>query len=821
MTTEKDIPFSEDTATIIIGGGPMGFGLAEVLQKNLSHFYLWVSDGFLYRKWKDHYSIEIEGLIFTKPRNLTLVNGYDFFHKHSLLIIFALPSRQFEETCENIFLNLNPKFHYNFVLVTKGFLNNANRRKYGVYTFHQLIQELQKKHQIDGNLAILSGPSLLYDIIHKNHIFLDVATHSKELYEILKQIFHQPFIHFSSHTDLLTAELGAILKNPISILVGMISVLPNCGSSMMGEIASRGFLEMMELAKSLGANSELLLKRSGLSDFMSAVFSPHSRNREYGRQFTEKLLKGQSKLNLLEQIQMFLMPSYFIEKEIMMSQNLAEGGLMITPILEIAKEKNIELPLYKMLYHILLRKNAPQDVLMLLSEKEIKFSQLPVLRKKKRIELVASGRMISNVLKERILKKIMYTPNMHARIKRQSSHIISSLERRKEKALKQNLMKDVKNFEQEILLWKELEQSKPEEEILKIEAIVEFYISNIVDYFIAPIRTFLIYFVMPFRLLIGKFRRGSIGPFVGGHVKEAKEVVDKYPVFYAPTHKSHLDSVELAYGLFFQGLPIPRVAAASVLMSNPIWGAFLRSLGAYVVDRENTKNILYLEVLSQYNVMMLESGIPALAYPEGTRSRNGMFQSIKTGLLSTAIDAYRESGKEVAVIPLAISHQWVPEDLLFTNQTKKVSFFTYATRRGKVYFDFGKPILVSRFAKYDNPTEEIAKIILKEWKYHFRVQEHFVISKLLYEHPGKDTEEELKKEIEKFVKTYPGTITTKNVEVLFKNGIKILKKRSIIKETSKGFEILNPYLLEYYGNMIPEFTEEDIAYIKENENNEN
>lgn len=818
-TNHKNNPIESNKEVVIIGGGPMGFAVSEIIEKNLDEFYLWFPDTISYRKWRNENIIKINSYEFFVPKNLKLTTGYEFFKDKSLIIIFALPSRQFEEIVEMIFEYLNPNNQYDFVLITKGFLNFHNRKKYGVYVFHQMIQELQKKYKIEGNLAVMAGPSLLYDIIHKNYILFDIALHSLDFYHLLKIIFNQPYINFSSHNDLLSAELSAILKNPIAILHGMVSALPQVGSSLLGELSAKAFLEMLTFAKELGANEKILLGRSGLSDFMSTVFSPYSRNRNYGKQFTENLLKGTNKPTLIDQIQLFLTPSYYIEKEVLSSQNAAEGGLAISPIIEIAKEKNLDLPLFKLLYNIFLRKNSPEDVLNILIDKEIKHSNIPVLRKRGKVEIVASGRMIAKALKDRVLKKITITPGMQNRIKRQVPHIISSLEKRIQKAKKQKLKKDEKNFEIEIKLWQKLEKCKPEEETYYLEKIIEFYIDNMVDYFIAPIRSLIIYLVMPFRFFLGKFQRGSIGPFVGGHLEDVKKIIKMYPVFYAPTHRSHLDTVELTYALYFKGFPIPRAAAASVLMSNPLWGAFLRSLGAYVVDRENTRNILYLEVLTQYTTMMLESGIPALAYPEGTRSRDGQFQQIKTGLLSTAIDAFRESGREIAIIPITISHEWVPEDLYFTNQAKDTSFFTYGFRRGRVYFDFGKPILVSKFIHSDEPTAAISKIILKEWKYHFRVQEHFIICKLLYNHLGKDNKQELLKEIEVFVKSYPGEMVTRDINKIYKKGIKLLKKRNIIKETSTGFEIINPSLLEYYGNMIPEFNPDDIEYIKKYEKN--
>ncbi|GIX40286.1 MAG: hypothetical protein KatS3mg129_0019 [Leptospiraceae bacterium] len=161
-----------------------------------------------------------------------------------------------------------------FVLITKGFLNFHNRKKYGVYVFHQMVQKLQKKHNIEGNIAVMAGPSLLYDIINKNYILFDIALNSVDFYNLLKIIFHQPYIYFSSHNDLLSAELGGILKNPVAILQGMVSSLPSVGSSILGELSAKAFMEMLTFAKELGASEKILFGRSGLSDFMATVFSP-------------------------------------------------------------------------------------------------------------------------------------------------------------------------------------------------------------------------------------------------------------------------------------------------------------------------------------------------------------------------------------------------------------------------------------------------------------------------------------------------------------------------------------------------------------------
>lgn len=789
--------------TTVVGGGPMGLAVASLIARNVRRAYLWVPDARTYKKWKRERYLQVGEYSFTVPFNVEIITGYDHFKEGSHFLFLTIPSRQYEEVVETILYHLDRSLPHFAANITKGFLSSFSRRKRRCYLFHQLLYSLRKQHHLNLSVALVTGPSLLYDIIHNNYVFFVVASDDPSMTQPIVDRLNGERIHWSATDDIIGAEVGGIMKNPLVILGGMVEALPHVTSSLLGELMASGFTEMKKLNAALGGREETILGRSGLADLAATYFSPHGRNRSYGRSFTEKLIRGELSPNLIDQIQLFLAPSLFIEREVLSSKNLAEGGLAITPIIEIASEFNIDLPLNRVLYDIFLRRKSPEDIITLLTGKTERRNRIPVLKKKGRVELIASGRMISDHLRERILHRITLTRGMQARIKKQSGHIISSLEKRRAKALHKKQRNDAKNFGRELMLWKELAECREEEELQYIEQLVRFYADSIADYYVPAARTMLMRFVSPFRWILGGFRRGSVGPIVNGRIREIRKLVDNYPVFYVPTHRTHIDSVELVYGLFFKGFPLPRFAAASILMSNPIWGAFLKSMGAYAVDRENTRNILYLEVLTQYTTMMLESGIPALAYPEGTRSRTGEFQPIKTGLLSTAIDAFRESGHEIIILPIAISHQWVPEDEVFNNQAKDTGFWTYVFRRRRTYMDLGEPIRVSDFADREEPTHDIASLILKNWKQTFRLQPHFIVARILNDHPGMINRDELLAKIEAFLASYTGTVQETRPEKVLKIGIKLLKKRNFIAETRKGFEILNPSLVEYYGNFVP------------------
>lgn len=799
MTVES--PSFGPEKTTVVGEGPMGLALVSMIARNVDRVYLWVPDARTYHRWSQAPHIELGEFSFRLPYNVELVMGYEHFKNGSHALFLTIPSRQFEETTESILYHLDRNEAHMAVNITKGFLSSFSRRKHRCYLFHQLLHALREHHHLDLKVALVTGPSLLYDIVRNHSVFFQIATDDPSQHETIMQRMGGDNVFWSYSDDIIGSEVAGIMKNPLAILAGMADELPGVGSSFQGELMAAGFAEIRRINQALGGREETLYGRAGLADLSATFFSPQGRNRGFGKAFTHKLLSGESRPNILDQLQLFLVPSSFIEREVLANKNMAEGGLAITPITEIAEEFQIEVPLYQMLYDVLRRKKSPADLVTLLTGRTQRRNRIPVIRKKGRIELVASGRMISELLNDRILHHITLTRGMQARIKKQSGHILSSLEKRREKALKKRQTHDAKNFAEEARLWSEFSACREEEELRHLERLVRFYTGAIADYYVPVARTMLMYILAPFRWILGGLRPGSIGPIIGGNVREVRRLASNYPVFYVPTHRTHIDSVELVYGLFFRALPLPRFAAASSLMTNPLWGAFLRSMGAYAVDRESTRNILYLEVLTQYTTMMLESGIPALAYPEGTRSRTGGFQAIKTGLLSTAIEAFRESGQDIILAPITISHQWIPEDLVFTDQESDTGFWTFIRRRKRAYLDFADPIRVSDFADREEPTHDIADEIQKRWQSTFRVQPHCIIAKILSQQPGILTRADLSAHVTAFLQNHKGNLEEQRADRIIKLGIKRLKERRLITESRRGFELLNPSLIEFYGNM--------------------
>ncbi len=138
-------------------------------------------------------------------------------------------------------------------------------------------------------------------------------------------------------------------------------------------------------------------------------------------------------------------------------------------------------------------------------------------------------------------------------------------------------------------------------------------------------------------------------------------------VVIVPTHSSNMDSILMGWALEESGLPPVTYGAGKNLFSNPLTSFFMHNLGAYKVDRR-LSHPLYKNVLKSYSQVLLERGYHSLFFPGGTRSRsNHVEQSLKLGLLGTAVSAYvtnlRQHNRDerIFIAPVTINYNLVLE----------------------------------------------------------------------------------------------------------------------------------------------------------------
>ena len=118
-------------------------------------------------------------------------------------------------------------------------------------------------------------------------------------------------------SDVRGVEIGGSVKNVLAIASGIVTGR-GLGASASAALTTRGFAEMMRFGKAFGAKAETLTGLSGLGDLILTCSSPQSRNFSYG----VALAKGTPP-----------------------DGKLAEGAFTAPVILEMARAKNIDMPI--------------------------------------------------------------------------------------------------------------------------------------------------------------------------------------------------------------------------------------------------------------------------------------------------------------------------------------------------------------------------------------------------------------------------------------------------------------------------------------------
>lgn len=791
----------------IFGGGPMGVQLSTMVSSKADRVFLWYGDRKKVERIQKDRSVELLDENVPLPENVTPVYDMDFLTEGHWIIISAVPSRLQENVIDRICSSLSVSENHVILSFTKGLVSSSTRRKTGSVTFSDYVTHVKEKiGKPDIEYAAVAGPNLLTEMIKNQHSFFSVASTGKKASSIVEDLFSGGRNHTKTYEDIRALEVVGVLKNPVAIACGIASGIPECGSNFEGELIRLGFSEILDLLRSMELSTQSAME-FGLADLISTSTSRVSRNRAYGQRFVRKLISGEDEPNLLERLELFFNPKEFIQREMSQSESHVEGAYALSTILDLAQEKDLSLPLFTTLFEILTRKVSPTQIIRFVSKSTSdEIRTISKFAAKRSGLSLASGKEFQSALRRRILRHINSQPGMADRILKQAGLQIKSLEKRYEEAVETKSATDLALLPKEIQLWKEADQAYGTRNVRDLEKIVEFYVSEIADDYRPFFRESLIHLVAPTRFAIGGFKPGGGLPKIGGCVKEVKSLASRYDILYTPTHRSHLDSIEVAFGLRWLGLPVPRYAADKKVMGTPGLARVLKSLGAYMVDRKRNRNLLYLDCLTQYSTMMLEAGIPTLVYPEGTRSRTGGIIPIKTGILSTSVDAFKRTGSEVIVVPIVLSYENVPEDTEFAGSEESLSFKDFLFKRTEVYMDLCEPIPVSRYIHEDDPTLSISLEITRSWQAHHRILPNQLIAKLIVQEGGEVAIQDLSSLVSEVILSRKGNYLTREVDEIVSRGTKVLKSRGFISIEKDIVKTEEAALLEYYGNMVPDPT---------------
>jgi glycerol-3-phosphate dehydrogenase (NAD(P)+) len=165
--------------------------------------------------------------------------------------------------------------------------------------------------------AILSGPSFAADVARGLPAAVTLAAGDEAVAVALARALGSATLRPYHSTDVRGVEIGGAAKNVLAIAAGIVAGR-GLGASADAALVTRGFAELFRFGRAFGARPETLTGLSGLGDVILTCSSAQSRNYSYG------MAVGRGD------------PAQAV---------LAEGIFTAPVLLEMAKEKGVDMPI--------------------------------------------------------------------------------------------------------------------------------------------------------------------------------------------------------------------------------------------------------------------------------------------------------------------------------------------------------------------------------------------------------------------------------------------------------------------------------------------
>ncbi len=180
-------------------------------------------------------------------------------------------------------------------------------------------------------LCFLAGPSFAKEVAAGLPTAVVVAGRSEAAANVVAEALHHGPVRVYHTDDIVGAELGGALKNPIAIACG---IADGCGLGLNARagLITRGLAELSRLTVQRGGNPLTLAGLAGMGDLVLTCTGDLSRNRRVGL----GLGAGKTLPEILEEL-----------------GQVAEGVITARSAWQLAQREGVEMPLTEQIYRIL------------------------------------------------------------------------------------------------------------------------------------------------------------------------------------------------------------------------------------------------------------------------------------------------------------------------------------------------------------------------------------------------------------------------------------------------------------------------------------
>lgn len=325
----------------VIGAGSWGTALSIACAARAERVNLWAREAAVVEGINQTHCNPLFLPDCPLPRNVIAHSDFERCLEGAEIVLFVPPSHAMRQ----IVLYVKPWLHPGQLLLsaTKGLEENTHLR------MSQVVRE-SLPEEFASRLAVLSGPSFAREVALGEPAALVVASNSAEIAAAAQERLSGSNLRLYTNQDEVGVELGASVKNVIAIAAGVCAGL-GLGSNTLAALITRGLVEITRLAIAYGAKPATLAGLSGMGDLVLTCTGTLSRNRSLGID-----LAGGRALN-----------------EILGSMSMVAEGVKTTfAALELAKERNVEMPITAQMADLLAGRKSASEALRELMERSLK-----------------------------------------------------------------------------------------------------------------------------------------------------------------------------------------------------------------------------------------------------------------------------------------------------------------------------------------------------------------------------------------------------------------------------------------------------------------
>ena len=315
----------------VIGAGSWGTTFGKVLADGGAHVVMWARRAELAQEIQEgHRNSEyLPGI--NLPRSMSATHHLSEALEGASQVYLAISSQALRQNLKAV-RPLVSATDAPVVSLMKGVEKRTGLR------MSQVIE--QELHCDPARIAVASGPNLALEIAREQPTAAVISSTSRETAEAVALRARNAYFRTFVNTDVIGTEFGGVLKNLIAVAIGIVDGV-GYGENTKASIITRGLVEMTDFAVAQGAQHETLQGLAGLGDLIATCQSPLSRNNTAGR------LLGQG---------------YSFQDVVKQMNQTAEGLASVAPVLQLARESGVAMPIVEQVKRVLDGTMNPRDI---------------------------------------------------------------------------------------------------------------------------------------------------------------------------------------------------------------------------------------------------------------------------------------------------------------------------------------------------------------------------------------------------------------------------------------------------------------------------